>query len=692
MKHLFKRVISMLLAATVICGVAVAGGADWLKVTSHADGPQYMGKCGENAYWYYSNGFVIINGNGQMDAYFEEETPAPWNDLKNEITTVEISEGITNVSSFSFFECKNLTRVSISRTVRTIDRSAFQNCSKLSEVFLTYGLDKIDSWAFSGCTSLKNITLPSSLHEIGRESFGYCGFKNVVLPEYGLSLSRAAFSGCADLESVTLPKYTSVISRELFCGCSKLKKIDLPNWITSIGRDAFDGCTSLQEINIPDSVETIGMTAFYGCTNLNKIKMSTRTKEIGEDAFVNTGYYNNKSNWEDGSLYIDDHLISTKNNSATFVIKDGTRSVARNTFENCKNLTNIIVPASVKSFSSFAIKDCNKLNKMIFTGRAAQLNESFASNKEKITFYCYSDSAVASFAKEKGIKCIIMDGLMSGDASGDKKVNSTDALKVLQFTVGQITDINETYPAMDVNADGNVNSKDALDILRFTVGMIDHFNCLSATDADLDILGDTIRESFWSSGWFYINSKRKGFDYNCNQEDAFMVALDLMIGVGFNSVVYYLFDDYGWRNSYERINSEDKADPRGAYKFMYSKFDGEKFDKILKEVFNVTPDHDYVAKNTNGYLGSGKDATVLYYENGFYYMVSGQGGDGAYPVTRINSVEKLADGKYKINISYMEMSGYTDDYLKLINSNVITELKNVDGEKIWSIYSIEKCA
>lgn len=684
MKHLFKRVISMLLAATVICGVAVAGGADWLKVTSHADGPQYMGKCGENADWYYMDGYLWIEGNGQMDAYFEEKTPAPWNDLKNEITTVEISEGITNVSSKSFSECKNLTRISIPRTVKTIDRSAFQDCSKLSEVYLTYGLDKIDSWAFSGCTSLKNITLPSSLHEIGRESFGYCGFKNLVVPDSVYIMSRDAFCGCEDLESVTLPKTQSEISRGLFCGCSKLKKIDLPNWITNIGRDAFDGCTSLQEINIPDSVETIGMTAFYGCTNLNKIKMSTRTKEIGEDAFVNTGYYNNKSNWEDGVLYVDDHLISMKNDSATFVIKDGTRCVARNTFENCKNLTNIIVPASVKSFSSFAIRDCNKLNKMIFTGRAAQLDESFASNKEKITFYCYSDSAVASFAKEKGIKCIMMDGLMSGDASGDKKVNSTDALKVLQFTVGQITDINETYPAMDVNVDGNVNSKDALDILRFTVGMIDHFNCLSATNADFDILEDIIRESFWTT--------RNGFDYNCNQEDAFTIALDIMIGSLVSSVTYMIFDDYGWENSYEVIEAIEKADPRGAYNYMYTKFDGEKFDKILKEVFNVTPDHDYVAKHTNEYIESGKDVTILYYENGFYYMASGQGGDGAYPETQINSVEKSTDGKYKINITYMEKAGYTEDYLKRIDTNVITELKNVDGEKIWSIYSIEKCA
>ena len=42
---------------------------------------------------------------------------------------------------------------------------------------------------------------------------------------------------------------------------------------------------------------------------------------------------------------------------------------------------------------------------------------------------------------------------------------------MLQFSVGQITDIDSTYASMDVNEDNVINSSDALIILQYSVGM-----------------------------------------------------------------------------------------------------------------------------------------------------------------------------------------------------------------------------
>lgn len=55
-----------------------------------------------------------------------------------------------------------------------------------------------------------------------------------------------------------------------------------------------------------------------------------------------------------------------------------------------------------------------------------------------------------------------------GDLNGDEKVNSTDALIVLKYTVGKETEIDEKVA--DINSDGKVNSTDALAILRISVG------------------------------------------------------------------------------------------------------------------------------------------------------------------------------------------------------------------------------
>ena len=59
----------------------------------------------------------------------------------------------------------------------------------------------------------------------------------------------------------------------------------------------------------------------------------------------------------------------------------------------------------------------------------------------------------------------------AGDANGDGKVNSTDALLILQHSVGlRVTNLDKT--AADVNKDGSINSTDALTVLQISVGLV----------------------------------------------------------------------------------------------------------------------------------------------------------------------------------------------------------------------------
>lgn len=59
-----------------------------------------------------------------------------------------------------------------------------------------------------------------------------------------------------------------------------------------------------------------------------------------------------------------------------------------------------------------------------------------------------------------------------GDVNNDGAVNSSDALLLLNYTVGnEVKKIN--LDKADVNGDGSINSADALQILRISVGLID---------------------------------------------------------------------------------------------------------------------------------------------------------------------------------------------------------------------------
>ena len=65
--------------------------------------------------------------------------------------------------------------------------------------------------------------------------------------------------------------------------------------------------------------------------------------------------------------------------------------------------------------------------------------------------------------------CICAQAKPLGDVNGSGKVDSTDALTVLQFTVGKISKIDKD--TADINLDKKINSTDALMILQVSVGL-----------------------------------------------------------------------------------------------------------------------------------------------------------------------------------------------------------------------------
>ena len=78
---------------------------------------------------------LTISGTGAMADYSSLDD-RPWNSYSENITAVEIADGVTGIGNGAFFRCENLTTVTISGDVGSIGEGAFSNCKILTSFSL----------------------------------------------------------------------------------------------------------------------------------------------------------------------------------------------------------------------------------------------------------------------------------------------------------------------------------------------------------------------------------------------------------------------------------------------------------------------------------------------------------------------------------------------------------------------------
>ena len=187
------------------------------------------------------------------------------------LTSIEIPDGITTIGNYAFQYCSNLTSVTISNSVSTIGEYAFYYCSNLTNVTIPNSVNTIGKFAFSSCSDLSSVTIPDGVTAIGDYVFYNCyNLASVTIPDSVTAIGNSAFDDCPNLASVTIPDSVTVIGNSAFDGCWRLTNITIPNNVTTIGSSAFCDC-GLTSVTIPNSVTSIGANAF-NCSCLKEFK------------------------------------------------------------------------------------------------------------------------------------------------------------------------------------------------------------------------------------------------------------------------------------------------------------------------------------------------------------------------------------------------------------------------------------
>lgn len=213
-----------------------------------------------------------------------------------------------------------------------------------------------------------NVIVPSFLGGYPVYELGMSAFKDnltitdITVPDGVVSISEHVFSGCKNLRSLYISDSVQYIGQNQFRDCISLENVKLPSNLNYINSEMFKGCINLKSISIPNAVKYIASGAFAGCSNLNEIFIPDSVEEIWTNVFSGTGIEANPLNWHNSVFYVGKYLIKANPNiSGKYVVKDGTKSISWSAFENCTNLTEIVLPSSLKGIYPYSFRNCTNL-------------------------------------------------------------------------------------------------------------------------------------------------------------------------------------------------------------------------------------------------------------------------------------------------------------------------------------------
>ena len=357
------------------------------------------GECGDkedNLTWTLTkNGTLTISGTGGMQYYpshYDSEisdyiTITPWYDYREQITTLLVETGVTNLQNDAFSGCRNLTAVHLPERLDYIGSGVFENCLGLTSMVIPDAVYYIGGQAFSGCANLASVTLPDSLTSLSNQLFENCtSLKSINIPASVTGIDYGAFIGCTALTSVVIPGKAIVgwnafagctgletavmldgvsgIGFGSFTNCSALKTVVIPDTVTSIGAHAFSGCASLESVAIPGKVTVIEQCTFQDCANLKSVTIPETVTGIGNSAFDGCSSLTGLM-LPQGITRIEDSTFYNCTALTGLVIPRDVTYIGREAFDKCAALTSLEIPAGVIEIGNGAFIGCSGLKSLV---------------------------------------------------------------------------------------------------------------------------------------------------------------------------------------------------------------------------------------------------------------------------------------------------------------------------------------
>lgn len=373
------------------------------------------------------------------------------------LTDINLSQNLKTLSGYVFYNCTNLTEVILPDGILSIEGAAFNNCKKLQSIYISKTVTSIASSSFINTSNLTTINIdpennnfefsngilfnkdktkmlilldsaitsntfyvPEGIQTLSNEISRFTNITTLYIPSSVESLSSSAINNT--ITSVIIDSenknYTSdgkfIYSKDgkrVIRYYANESSVTLNEGIEYIENNAFKNKENLTIINLPNSLKSILSEAFSGCKNLTSLDLGENISNFTSMSIYNSGIENvtineNNPNYsvingalynKDGTVFISPlkklgtittyeipsgvKTISTyafhNQNKMTSIILPNTLEKIENSFNYCTSLTKIEIPSSVVSISSSCFANCgNNLSQIIVHKSAGSISGS----------------------------------------------------------------------------------------------------------------------------------------------------------------------------------------------------------------------------------------------------------------------------------------------------------------------------
>ena len=184
------------------------------------------------------------------------------------------------------------------------------------------------------------------------------------------AIGKEAFKNNKNVKTIVIPASVKKLSAYAFEGNHKITSIDLGEKITKIPEDTFYDCSALTKIVIGKTVTKISGNPFKYCSSLKSFEVdeeNTKYRGAGPILYSKTGLT----------------LYAYPSAKGSLGIPSGVKTIGEYAFCG-SGLTELSIPANVKSISKGAFYDCADLEEVSFEKRKITLFEDIASTEDMI--------------------------------------------------------------------------------------------------------------------------------------------------------------------------------------------------------------------------------------------------------------------------------------------------------------------